>query len=200
VTGWDVVGDAGVFDLAFGAHQALGHGGQRYQECCGDFAGGQAAQGVQGQRDLLILRQGRVAAGKDQFQPLVGNIIVLSSVRVGRQHGFDFLRVDGYRAVAAQAVDGFAAGSGCEPGARVIGDSLALPMLDSGQEGVLQGFFGQLEIPQPADQSRQDLAVLLAVNTFDKVKGGFVQSTAQPGLLVQPPGTQRLRQTGDSLT
>jgi hypothetical protein len=51
----DVVRDIGVFDLALGAHQALGHGRRRDEESCGDLRGGQATQGVQGQRNLLIL-------------------------------------------------------------------------------------------------------------------------------------------------
>ena len=57
-------------DLA-GPEQALGHGGFGDQEGGGDLGRGQAADGAQGQSDLRLAGQRRVAAGEDHAQQLV---------------------------------------------------------------------------------------------------------------------------------
>jgi len=54
-------------------------------------------------------------------------------------------------------------------------NALPLPMLDGREEGVLQRFLGQFQIPQPADEGREELAVLLPVNTFEAVTRGVGQ-------------------------
>ena len=65
-------GDARQHDLALGAHQPLGHRRLGYQVGPGDLAGREAADRTQGQRDLGLRRERRVAAQEDQPQLVVG--------------------------------------------------------------------------------------------------------------------------------
>ena len=67
----------------------------------------------------------------------------------------------------AQVVDGLEAPSGNQPGARVARDTVARPLLDGGDEGVVQGLLGQLEIAEQADKGRQHAPRLLAVQRLD---------------------------------
>ena len=67
------VRDPGLADLAFGPHQALGHGRLRHQEGAGDRPGLQAAQQTEGEGHLRLDRQRRMAAGEDQAQSVVAH-------------------------------------------------------------------------------------------------------------------------------
>ena len=69
------VRNAGVADLALGAHQALGHRRRRHQKRARDLVGLQAAQRAQRQRDLRLERKRRMAAGEDQAQAIVGDLV-----------------------------------------------------------------------------------------------------------------------------
>ena len=66
-------GDARLRDLGLGAAQALAHGGVLIQKIRGNFGGGQATQGAQGQGNLRLQLQRRMATGKNQAQPFIGN-------------------------------------------------------------------------------------------------------------------------------
>ena len=59
--------------LLLGAHEALGHRLLRDQERAGDLLRAQAAERAQGQRDLRIERERRVAAREEELQALVGD-------------------------------------------------------------------------------------------------------------------------------
>ena len=78
--GRDVVGDAGVFNFALGPHQPLGHGGHGQEKGGGDLGGGEAAQRLQGEGDLLLHRQGGVTTGEDQLETFVGNLVEVVEV------------------------------------------------------------------------------------------------------------------------
>ena len=71
----DAVGDAGVLDLGPRADQPLLHRRLGDQERPGDLGGRQPAQRPQGERHPRRHRQRRVAAGEDQAQPLVGDVL-----------------------------------------------------------------------------------------------------------------------------
>ena len=60
-----------VADLALGAHQALGERRLRHQEGTRDLGRAQPAQKAQRQGNLRVRREGRMAAGEDQAQPVV---------------------------------------------------------------------------------------------------------------------------------
>ena len=57
--GRHLVGDAGILDLALGAHQPLRHGRLRNEKRARDLAGRKPAEGAQGQRDLGLAVQAR---------------------------------------------------------------------------------------------------------------------------------------------
>jgi hypothetical protein len=54
-----------------GARPALAHGLERDAERARDLLGREPAQGAQGEADLGVERQRRVATGEDQLEPLV---------------------------------------------------------------------------------------------------------------------------------
>jgi hypothetical protein len=58
----------GGFDLPLGAHQPLRHRALRYQEGTGDLVGAEPAEGAQGERNLRLDSERRVAAGEDEQQ------------------------------------------------------------------------------------------------------------------------------------
>ena len=65
------VRDARVADLPLGAHEPLRHRLLVDEERAGDLRGGEAGERAQRQRDPGLDRQGRVAAGEHQPQPVV---------------------------------------------------------------------------------------------------------------------------------
>ena len=60
-----------VLDLVLGAHDALCHGRRAGEERTRDLLGGQSADLPEGERQLRVRRQGRMAAGEDEPQPVV---------------------------------------------------------------------------------------------------------------------------------
>ena len=80
---WHPVGDAGVVDLLLGPHQSLGHGRFRNQERPGDLRHGQTGERPRRQGDPRRHPGCRMAAGVDEPQPIVGDV-----VRRGLHRGF----------------------------------------------------------------------------------------------------------------
>ncbi len=167
------VGDAGQRDLPLGPGQPLGHGRLRDQERAGDLGRVQAAQGAQGERDPGGRVQGRVTAGEDQPEPVVGDRGVRARGRVlllGQPGGVGQPGGPvGLGPVAAQPVDGLAPGRGGQPGARVVGDAVARPGRDRGHEGVLGRLLGQLHVAHPPDERGQDRRPLVPEGPLDRV-------------------------------
>jgi hypothetical protein len=71
IVGRDSVRDSGFGDLPLGAGDPLRHSRFTHQERPGDLGRGQAANDPQGERDLCLLGQRRMAAREDQPQPFV---------------------------------------------------------------------------------------------------------------------------------
>jgi hypothetical protein len=71
VSRWHAKRDPGGFDLPLGAHQPLRHRALRYQEGTGDLVGAEPAEGAQGERNLRLDRQRRVAAGEQNAAPFL---------------------------------------------------------------------------------------------------------------------------------
>ena len=67
----NAVGNPCVPNFLLRAHQPLRHGGDRDQKRVRDFLRAQSAQRSQGQRHLRLPRQCRMAARKDQPQPVI---------------------------------------------------------------------------------------------------------------------------------
>ncbi len=120
------IGNAGVANLALGAHQPLRHGRRGHQKRARDLVGLEAAQRAQGQRDLRLRSQRRVAAGEDQAQAVVGNFAgVVIRLFDGADQAAGGVRFEFFleTALAPNAVDGLVAGRLDDPGARELGDS-----------------------------------------------------------------------------
>ncbi len=161
------IGQLGIADLRLGSHDALGDGAGRRQKGPGDLLGGQIADLTQGQRHATIGRQGRMAAGEDQPQTVVFHLVHLR--RLGCV--FQLLGQQPQRGIEArppaQGIDGLEATGGHQPGARVVRNAIAWPLLQRGGEGVLQCFLGTIEITQQADQRGQDPTRFAAVDRLD---------------------------------
>ncbi len=160
-----LIGNPGVADLRLGAHDALGDGGRADQPGPGDFLGAQVADLAQGQRHLGIGRQCRVAAGEDQAQAVILHILDAPVVL------FQLLQLAEQRRLgsretrpSAQGIDRLEAADRHQPGPGVVGHASVLPALDGHEEGLVQRLFGQVEIPQQADQGGEDPPRLLAVD------------------------------------
>ncbi len=108
-----------------------------------------------------------MAAGEDQPQPVVGDVVVfgvaelLGSVRLIRD----------FAAAFAQAIDRFESPGRNEPGARIRRGAVDRPALDRGRERVLERLLGEIEIAEEADQSGENAAGLGAVDRLDRVYG-----------------------------
>ena len=160
-TGGDVprlrhdVGDPRRLDLPLGAHQPLGHRRGRHQEGAGDFVGLEAAQRAQGQHDLRFEGQRRVAAGEDQPEPFVREVVGLG---LGPGHRAQQRRIGvgsdlvGETGPPPQPIERLMPGGLDQPGAREFGDPGNGPLFDGGRKGFLRNLFGQVEVTQVADE------------------------------------------------
>jgi hypothetical protein len=173
----------GVRDLALGAHDPLAHRRLGDEEGARDLARRQAAERPERESDPRRHVQGRVAAGEDQPQPIVGDgaglghVVVL--VRVEAHQLGQTLGAIGHRAVAAQAVDRPPPRRDGEPRARPGGNAVARPRGEGGGEGVLHRVLGQLEVADVADEGGQHGGALLAKGAGDR-GGGVVRAHGSP--------------------
>ncbi len=118
-----------VANFAFGANDALREGWRGNQERPRDLLGFQAANFSQRQGDARVRRERRVAAGKNQSQPVVLQVVV--KIRSGRRAVFQLFRHPRERRIeagrAAQPIDGFEASRGNEPGTRILRNAFRGP-------------------------------------------------------------------------
>jgi hypothetical protein len=70
--------------LAFARTIRCASVGAAVRKARADLLGGQPADFAKGQRDLSIRRQGRMAAGEDQAEPIVLDILALARRRASR--------------------------------------------------------------------------------------------------------------------
>ena len=102
--------------------------------------------------------EGRVAAGEDQPQAVVGELLALHGLllclRPQPLEAGEDLGLHLERALAAQPVDRAVAGDPGDPGARVVGQPVARPSFERNHEGVLNRLLGEVEVAEDADQAR----------------------------------------------
>jgi hypothetical protein len=153
--------DARVPDLALRPHQPLGHCRLGQEECARDLLGRQAAEGAEGEGDLRLERERRVAASEDELEPLVRNGR-LSHIVHGGLWQLEQVGFRRQRPVPPDAVEG-SVPSRCEeprPGVRRL--AVARPALCGDRECLLGGFLGEVEVAEEADHRREDAAPLAA--------------------------------------
>ena len=150
----------------------------------------QPAERAQGQRDLRLERERRMAAGEDQLQPLVGKDRLLHLVLHGLGH-LQEPRLLGERAVAAQAVDRAIAGRDRQPRARIRRRAVARPALGSDRERLLSGLLGEVEVAEEADQVREDAAPLVAEDLLEQRATSPPAAAPRSRRPSAPPGSAR---------
>ena len=147
-----------------GARDALPDGRVLGQERAGDLGHGQAADQSERERRAALGRQRRVAGEEDQPQHVVVDVVD-ESVEVGHLHLLPFQGVAELRRTTAQGVgapervDAASLGGLHQPGRRVVGDAVARPLLQRGDERVLGEVLGEGEVAghpgERADEPRR---------------------------------------------
>ena len=152
----------------FGADEPLLHRRLGGQERAGDLGRLQAAQGPQRQRDPRLRRERRMAAGEDQPQPIVRDGAVVDLVLLARGHErLELAHLVLERPGAPDPVDGLVPRRGRDPGARVARQPTLRPDLERDQERILDGFLGEVEVAEDADERRDRPSRLLAEQAVD---------------------------------
>jgi hypothetical protein len=166
----DAERDARVLDLALRPREPPLHRLVGDQEGARDLLGAKPAERTQGQGDLCLEPERRVAAGEDQLQPLVRERRLVHLVHLVL-HGVGHLeqaRLLGERALAAQAVDRAIPGGDRQPRARIRRDAVARPALGGNRERLLGGLLGEIEVAEEADQAGEDAAPLVAEDLLEQ--------------------------------
>src|SRR6266516_1075594 len=172
VPGGHLVGDARLPDLALRAHEALRHGGCGDEEGARDLLRREPAEGAQRERNLRLEREGRVAAGEDQTQPIVRHraLPLVLARRVERREPLQLLELLRKAALAPQAVDGLVASRLGHPRTRVRGRALARPLLERRRKRLVHDLLGEVEVAEQADQGGEDAPRLLAIEPADHLR------------------------------
>src|SRR5207245_1920577 len=120
----------------------------------GDLGGGEPADRAEGERDLGLLAQNRVAAKEKQ-----GQMVVLGGRCGGvfgcAQQGVGLPAPAG--GVAAPLVDESPGGDGDQPASGIGGNPVGRPLDRGGQQRLLDGVLGGVELPVPPHQRAEDL-------------------------------------------
>jgi hypothetical protein len=166
MVGWHPERDPGGLDLALGPDQPLGHRRLSDQEGVRDLSGAQAAERPQGEGDLSVGGERRMAAGEDELESLIGDDGLVHRVlhRLGHREQARLLHQS---AIAANPVDGAVARGAHQPGDGVLGRSVARPALGGDRERLLHGLLGEVEVAEEADQCSEDLSAVLAEGLFE---------------------------------
>ncbi len=160
-----LIGNARVANLRLGADDALRQRGRRDEERVGDLLGREAAHLAQRKGNLCFRRQGRVAAGEDQPQPVV--LDALSFPRRGAIDGGDRLGDIVQRLEtrsSANTVDRLETSGRYEPRMGIGGHTIPRPLLHRRPEGIMQRLLGEVEVAEQADQSGKDAARLGSID------------------------------------
>jgi hypothetical protein len=141
----------------------LSHRRFRDEEGVRDFAGFEAAEQSEGQRDLRVWSQGRVAAEEHEPQLIVGHYFDerVKVVEVGGMVGFHVVGVKAKSGLMAFVAGRFpsqpiyrpVAGRGDDPATRVRRDTAGRPVLGRDGEGLRHRILGEVDVTEDPDQS-----------------------------------------------
>src|SRR5206468_1036588 len=156
-----------------------------YEERASDLDRREPGDRTKGERDLGLARQSGVATGEDELEAFVGKARARHAHRwllqLGNLHLVTLL--------APQAVDPFAARGRHEPHARVVGNALARPVLECGDERVLHALLGEIEVPEAPHERRGEPAGLLTEDRGHRIARDVrVQCTTIGRTSTSPPG------------
>ncbi len=168
VRGWHAVRDAGIVDLALRPHESLRHRRLGHEERSRDLGGGQAGERAQGERDLRLDRECRVAAGEDQPEPVVGHAagVVHRWWLVGHEDsGLPHLLRTALR--ASQPIERAVARGRGQPGAGIRGHAVTRPPFERPRERVLRALLGEVPVARGPDEGGDDAPPLVPEHTGD---------------------------------
>jgi hypothetical protein len=145
-----------------------------------DLARREAAERAQGEADAGLGRQRRVARGEDQPQPVVGDRAHERQLRFGLvlaaaerpQLGRQLDAAARPPALGADPVQRAVARGGDDPRRRVVGDPALGPVLERGDERVLDRLLGTVEVAEDACEHGDRLPRLAAEQTVDEDRLG----------------------------
>ena len=152
--------DAGRDDLALGADDPLGERLLVDEERARDLRCGETDDRAQGERQPGLRREGRVAAGEQEGEPVVGGryaVISLARRGLGEQLGRPLASASG-----AEQVHGVALSGGGQPGARPVRRTVAAPARQCLDDRALHRLLGDVEVAEAAVQGGHQPARLLA--------------------------------------
>jgi len=176
------VRDSGELDLALGANQTLRHGRLGDQEGAGHFAGAQPTEQPQGQRNLRLGGQGRVATGEDQPKSVIrhrSHLLRSRSLRMLVEHR-EIVEQLAASDVPAQPVDRAPPRRRGDPAARVRWYAVPRPDAKRQRERILDCVLGDLDLPEDPDQGGDRPAGLLAEDPADRGFPDTCRGTAGP--------------------
>ena len=130
-----------------------------------DLLGLQVAHLAQRERHLRVGRERRVAAGEDEAEAVVFDLMGFIAFN-GKCFGMLFFERIEARA-APDGIDRLEAPRRHQPGARIGRDSVARPLLERSAECLVQRLLGEVEVAQKAHQRREDAARLRAIDRFN---------------------------------
>ncbi len=175
VVGRHPIGDVGRLDLLLRPGEPLAHGRLVDEEGASDLGHREAAEQPERERHLGVTGQRRVAAGEDEPEPVVGDgahgVGVDGFVVEGSEHGggLRVSRVAG--GLPAEPVDGAVLRGRRQPRPGVGGQAGPRPSGHRLDERLLGDVLGQLDVPEPPHQPRDDPAVLLTEDPLDRGVG-----------------------------
>ena len=174
----------------------------------GDLAGGQAADDAQGERDLGVLGERRVAAEQHELELVVGQRAGLVRVRLGpgvgrRSHGWlvTLLEPEGVGLLAeplalpADPVDRPVAGHRRQPGGRVGRHPVDRPALQRLDARLLERVLGQVQVAEAPDQPAEHPHRLGAEQVLEG-RAGVVHAWVRPTGTAGPDAPRCCRRGG----
>jgi len=180
-------------DLGLRSHEPLGHGLFLDEEGSCELASLEPGQGPEGEGDLCLDRERRVAAGEQQPQPIVADAALLTEwlLRLGEGHRNPLVLLALGRA-PPQAIDGPVPSDGRDPGTRILRNSVTPPPFEGRAEGVLRALLGKVPVVGEADQGRDDPSPFgpegLGDRRFDAV--GYISQIGLTSIVpARAPGT-----------
>jgi hypothetical protein len=192
----DKVGDAGRGDLFLGSGQTRRHRRLGDEEGLRDVGGAHAADEAQGEHDLGLPRERRVAASEDQSQPVVGDRAAFYGVYhggivhvslVGFVRLYEQGQLGAERLPAPQRVQCLASGRGGEPGSWPRGNTVTLPGVQRRYVRLLDALLGQVEVPGNAHRRGEHEGPLVAMRVRHGAFDGGGPAHPKSGLTSTPP-------------
>ena len=167
---------------ALGPADPLRHRRLRHEEGPGDLRRAQTRDRAQGERHLRGAGQGRVTAQQQQRQrvvvlprigaPVLRRVVVES----GGVAASDQLLAVGARPVGAPLVDEAPRTDRDQPAFRVVGHPLDRPLPGRGEQRLLGGVLGGVEVTRAAYERGEDVRGVLPPHVLDRALGGHASS------------------------